>query len=79
MPAYAGPAISLRGIFACVPFAIWLFITVEQTGSAAEEADNPGRSMSRGILAAQSPREFTCTRPTGSSLTSLSAMRMKRV
>jgi len=47
-----GPAISLGGIFACVPFAIWLFITVEQTGSAAEEADNPGRSMPRGILAA---------------------------
>lgn len=53
MPAAsAGPAISLGGIFACVPFAIWLFITVEQTGSAAEEADNPGRSMPRGILAA---------------------------
>ena len=52
MPANAGPAISLGGIFACVPFAIWLFITVEQTGSAAEEANNPGRSMPRGILAA---------------------------
>jgi ethanolamine permease len=50
--ASTGPAISLGGIFACVPFAIWLFITVEQTGSAAEEADNPGRSMPRGILAA---------------------------
>jgi ethanolamine permease len=53
MPAtYAGPAVSLGGIFACVPFAIWLFITVEQTGSAAEEAHNPGRTMPRGILAA---------------------------
>lgn len=53
MPAaYAGPAVSLGGIFACVPFAIWLFITVEQTGSAAEEANNPGRTMPRGILAA---------------------------
>lgn len=50
--ANTGPSISLGGIFACVPFAIWLFITVEQTGSAAEEANNPGRSMPRGILAA---------------------------
>ncbi|MDR6918217.1 ethanolamine permease [Pseudomonas sp. 3296] len=53
MPAaLTGPAVSLGGIFACVPFAIWLFITVEQTGSAAEEAHNPGRTMPRGILAA---------------------------
>jgi ethanolamine permease len=52
MPANAGPALSLGGVFACVPFAIWLFITVEQTGSAAEEAENPGRTMPRGILAA---------------------------
>jgi ethanolamine permease len=53
MPAaIGGPSVSLGGIFACVPFAIWLFITVEQTGSAAEEAHNPGRSMPRGILAA---------------------------
>lgn len=53
MPAATStPALSLGGIFACVPFAIWLFITVEQTGSAAEEASNPGRNMPRGILAA---------------------------
>ncbi|MNO71369.1 putative amino acid permease YhdG [compost metagenome] len=45
-------SLSLGGIFACVPFAIWLFITVEQTGSAAEEAAEPGRTMPRGILAA---------------------------
>lgn len=44
--------LSLSGVFACVPFAIWLFITVEQTGSAAEEAREPGRNMPRGILAA---------------------------
>jgi ethanolamine permease len=50
--ANSAPVISFGGIFACVPFAIWLFITVEQIGSAAEEADNPARSMPRGILAA---------------------------
>ena len=52
LPAGTEQAVSLGGIFACVPFAIWLFITVEQTGSAAEEAAEPGRSMPRGILAA---------------------------
>ena len=52
LPANVATPISLGGIFACVPFAIWLFITVEQTGSAAEEANNPGRTMPRGILAA---------------------------
>nr|WP_239482285.1 amino acid permease [Pseudomonas insulae] len=52
MPADAGAALSLGGVFACVPFAIWLFITVEQSGSAAEEASDPGRTMPRGILAA---------------------------
>ncbi|MDH4581692.1 amino acid permease [Pseudomonas sp. BN415] len=45
-------ALSLHGIFACVPFAIWMFICIEQVSSAAEEAANPGHAMSRGILAA---------------------------
>jgi ethanolamine permease len=47
-----GQSLSLRGIFACVPFAIWMFICIEQVSSAAEEAANPGHAMSRGIVAA---------------------------
>ncbi|MNQ60799.1 putative amino acid permease YhdG [compost metagenome] len=47
-----GESISLRGIFACVPFAIWMFICIEQVSSAAEEAANPGHAMPRGIVAA---------------------------
>lgn len=47
-----GQALSLHGIFACVPFAIWMFICIEQVSSAAEEAANPGHAMSRGIVAA---------------------------
>ncbi|MDH4554506.1 amino acid permease [Pseudomonas sp. BN417] len=47
-----GQALSLSGIFACVPFAIWMFICIEQVSSAAEEAANPGHAMSRGIVAA---------------------------
>ncbi|MDE2371511.1 MAG: amino acid permease [Burkholderiales bacterium] len=45
-------ALSPAGIFACVPFAIWMFICLEQVSSAAEEAADPGHSMSRGIAAA---------------------------
>lgn len=44
--------LSLHGIFACVPFAIWMFICIEQVSSAAEEAADPARAMSRGIFAA---------------------------
>ena len=46
------PGISVAGVFACVPFAIWMFICLEQVASAAEEAADPGRSMPRGIIAA---------------------------
>lgn len=52
----ATPAIPLTvtpaGIFACVPFAIWLFISVEQTAAASEEAEDPGKAIPRGMLAA---------------------------
>ncbi|MDF3934970.1 amino acid permease [Pseudomonas citronellolis] len=44
--------VSLAGVFACVPFAIWMFICLEQVSSAAEEAADPGRHMPRGILGA---------------------------
>jgi len=46
------PGVSAAGVFACVPFAIWMFICIEQVASAAEEAAEPGRSMPRGIIAA---------------------------
>lgn len=46
------PGVSVTGVFACVPFAIWMFICIEQVASAAEEAAEPGRSMPRGIIAA---------------------------
>ncbi|WP_448680943.1 amino acid permease [Pseudomonas nicosulfuronedens] len=48
----AVPGVSVGGVFACVPFAIWMFICLEQVASAAEEAAEPGRSMPRGIIAA---------------------------
>lgn len=43
---------SLEGVFASVPFAIWMFICLEQVSSAAEESDNPRKAMPRGVLGA---------------------------
>lgn len=45
---------NLGGVFACVPFAIWMFLCIEQVSSAAEEAAEPGRTMPRGIITAVS-------------------------
>lgn len=44
--------VSAAGIFACIPFAIWLFLSVEQTAAASEEVADPGRNMPRGIITA---------------------------
>lgn len=44
--------VTMHGVFACVPFAIWLFISVEQTAAAAEEVEDPGKSIPRGMLVA---------------------------
>ncbi|MEK7266064.1 MAG: amino acid permease [Pseudomonadota bacterium] len=44
--------VSPMGVFAAIPFAIWLFITVEQTTAASEEVDDPGRNIPRGMIAA---------------------------
>ncbi|WP_447725857.1 amino acid permease [Sphingomonas koreensis] len=50
------PAIPLTvtpmGVFSCVPFAIWLFISVEQIAAASEEVENPGKAIPRGMLVA---------------------------
>lgn len=50
--AETATGISLGGIFASVPFAIWMFICLEQVSSAAEESDNPRKAMPRGVLGA---------------------------
>lgn len=39
------------GIWAALPFAMWLFLAVEGVPLAAEEASNPAKDMSRGIIA----------------------------
>ncbi|NRD74205.1 ethanolamine permease [Shewanella sp. VB17] len=39
------------GIWAALPFAMWLFLAVEGVPLAAEEASNPAKDMPRGIIA----------------------------
>lgn len=41
----------LKGAFAALPFAVWLFLAIEQLPLAAEESVNPRRDMPRGIIA----------------------------
>jgi len=40
------------GIWAAIPFAMWLFLAVEGVPLAAEETRNPARDMPRGIITA---------------------------
>ncbi|ODT83431.1 MAG: amino acid ABC transporter permease [Pelagibacterium sp. SCN 64-44] len=40
------------GVFSAMPFAVWLFLAVEQLPLAAEESTDPQRDMPRGIILA---------------------------
>ena len=40
----------LSGIFPALPFALWLYLGIEQLPLAAEETHDPGRNMPKGIL-----------------------------
>ncbi len=40
------------GVFACIPFAVWLFLGLEQAALASEEAADPARTMPKGLLVA---------------------------
>jgi ethanolamine permease len=40
------------GVFASLPFALWVYLGIEQLPLAAEEAHNPAQSMPRGIFLA---------------------------
>ena len=41
----------LKGALAALPFAVWLFLAIEQLPLAAEESVDPRRDMPRGIIA----------------------------
>ncbi|WP_372659070.1 amino acid permease [Hydrogenophaga sp.] len=53
LPEGNGPLLPLgvTGILASMPFAVWLFLAIEQLPLAAEESVDPQRDMPRGILA----------------------------
>ena len=40
----------LRGVFAAMPFAVWLFLAIEQLPLASEESVDPKRDMPKGIM-----------------------------
>ncbi len=40
------------GVFAALPFAVWLYLAIEETPLAAEESVDPVRDMPKGILLA---------------------------
>lgn len=42
----------VSGIFACIPFAVWLFLGLEHAALASEEAAEPEKVMPRGLVAA---------------------------
>ncbi len=53
LPEGNGPFLpkGIVGVLASLPFAVWLFLAIEQLPLAAEESVDPKRDMPRGILA----------------------------
>jgi ethanolamine permease len=52
LPDGHGPFLpfGLHGILAALPFAVWLFLAIEQLPLAAEESAHPERDMPKGIM-----------------------------
>jgi len=48
--AYDVPAKGWKGSLAALPFALWLYLGIEQLPLAAEESHDPRRDMPKGIL-----------------------------
>jgi ethanolamine permease len=53
LPEGNGPLLPLgiTGALVCLPFAVWLFLAIEQLPLAAEESYDPKRDMPKGIIA----------------------------
>lgn len=54
LPEGGGPwfPAGIHGILAALPFAVWLYLAIEQLPLAAEETQDPKRDMPKGILLA---------------------------
>ena len=52
LPEGNGPFLpfGIYGIFAAMPFAVWLFLAIEQLPLASEESTDPKRDMPKGIM-----------------------------
>ena len=52
LPDGGGPFLpfGIYGVFATLPFAVWLFLAIEQLPLAAEESVDPKRDMPKGIM-----------------------------
>jgi ethanolamine permease len=52
LPAGGGPFLPFgwSGAFAAMPFAVWLYLAIEELPLAAEEAHDPKRDMPKGLL-----------------------------
>jgi ethanolamine permease len=52
LPSGGGPLLPFgwHGVFATLPFAVWLFLAIEQLPLAAEESVDPRRDLPRGLL-----------------------------
>ena len=52
LPGGNGPLFpfGFSGLLATLPFAVWLFLAIEQLPLAAEESVSPARDMPKGIL-----------------------------
>ena len=63
LPEGGGPLlpIGFAGVLAALPFAVWLFLAIEQLPLAAEESHDPKRHMPLGILAGIATLVFSAT------------------
>jgi ethanolamine permease len=52
LPEGGGPLLPLgwHGVLAALPFAVWLFLAIEQLPLAAEESHNPKQDMPKGLM-----------------------------
>jgi ethanolamine permease len=52
LPDGGGPFLpfGIKGVFAAMPFAVWLFLAIEQLPLASEESVDPKRDMPKGIM-----------------------------
>ncbi|MCY1267641.1 ethanolamine permease [compost metagenome] len=54
-------SLSLGGVIQAMPFALWLYVGVEQTITASEESRNPARDIPRGLAIALLVLTLTAT------------------